>query len=70
MVYIFFDKFLRRFRRTLAAPHTSSNYLRCPLCGEPWVGLMRHLILHHRLTAYVARKLYRQARPCLKEDSE
>ena len=63
MVYVFYDRFLKRLRQTLDDPHQNPQYLRCPRCGEPWAGLMRHLILHHKLSHAEARKVYAEAEP-------
>ena len=63
MVYVFYDSFLKRLRQTLDDPHQNPHYLKCPRCGEPWVGLMRHLILHHKLSHAEAKKVYAEAVP-------
>jgi len=63
MVYVFYDSFLKRTRQTLVDPASSPHYLKCPRCGEPWAGLMRHLILHHKLSYAEARKVYAEAEP-------
>ena len=49
MVYIFYDKFLKRVRSTLIDPKNSRNSKPCPLCGEPWVAMIYHLKKHHKV---------------------
>jgi hypothetical protein len=63
VVYVFYDNFLNRLRQTLDDPNENPSYLGCPLCGEPWIGLIRHLMQHHKLSYAAARKLRIKAKP-------
>jgi len=66
MVYIFYDDFLKRLRQTLDNPNQNPNYLKCPLCGQPWIGLIRHLMQHHKCNYAEARKIFIKAGPYIK----